>query len=433
MSKFQIIVLCLFGFFVIGGLVAFSLYNKKADPLSGPVYIWGTVDQTLMGKLIADVRKANQNKINVFYTQFREETFDSQFLEALATGRGPDAILVSQDMLLRNYNKLLAIPYNSYSEADFKGTFVQEGQLYLDSAGVVGIPFAINPMVMYWNRDMFTNANIPRPPKSWEEFLALAPTLTVKDQTGTISQSAVGLGEFRNISYARDILSLLMIQAGNPIVVRTKDNIAVTLNSQISNNGVSAADSALTFYTQFANPVKQVYTWNRSLKNSKDLFVANKLAVFFGYASDYNDIRQKNPNLNFDVAIVPQITAQANTNTVKSTYGKMYGLSIVRSAKDPLNTASILYLLTSKDSNDLWTKSTGLPSVRLDSLNADPANAVSGVFTTSALWSKSWLDPNKAESDKIFQDMIENVTSERKSNSEALKDADSRLRELFNN
>ena len=66
-------------------------------------------------------------------------------------------------------------------------------------------------------------------------------------------------------------------------------------------DGVRVGESVLRFYTQFADPAKETYSWNKTFQNDKNAFISGKLAFYFGYASEYKDIQQKNPNLRFDI------------------------------------------------------------------------------------------------------------------------------------
>jgi multiple sugar transport system substrate-binding protein len=430
MTKFQIIILILFVVFTIAGLLLFSLGSHgKAPPIN--IAIWGTINKTQMTQFIDQVIKTGNDKnITITYTEFSRDNVYNQLVEALALDRGPDAILITQDMLMQTSNKLIGVPYANYPAANFKNTFIAESGLYLDANGVVGFPFSIDPLVMYWNRDLFTNAGIAEAPVNWENFLKIVPKLTVRDAAQNINQSAVALGEYANINYAKDILSMLIMQAGNPIVVRSANGGAQTVLGERLNQKIYPADAALTFYTQFANSVKQVYTWNRSLDNSKVLFTGNKLAIYFGYASEYADIKAKNPYLNFNVAVVPQAETSSDTPSAKLTFGRMYGFSIVRGTRNAANTVAALNYLTSKSSLDIWSHMTGLPSPRLDSLRPDPKSAESAVFSTSALWSRGWLEPTRADTERIFKEMIEGVTSRRKTNERAIGDAVSQLNRI---
>ncbi len=42
------------------------------------------------------------------------------------------------------------------------------------------------------------------------------------------------------------------------------------------------------------------------MSDSKNMFLAGDLALYFGFASELDDLKNKNPNLNFDVTLFPQ-------------------------------------------------------------------------------------------------------------------------------
>ncbi len=424
-SNFQIIFLGVCIFLAIAGLLYFAAFKASDQKSAISIVIWGTLPNSSVNGYITQLTKDNED-YSIAYVQKRADTFDQAFLEALASGTGPDALLVSQDTLLKYRNKIVTLPYSSLSKQAFKDTYISAAEVYLNSAGTLALPFSIDPLVMYWNRDLFTNAQIALPPKTWDEFNTVAPQITQRQGLLNITQSAVGLGEFRNITHAKEIVSLLMMQSGNPIVVA---NDAGYFSSVISSN---KSTSALTFFTQFANPDKEAYSWNRSLAESKNLFLANKLGVYFGYASELAELKAKNPNLNFSVAVVPQLKPTTNVPQVKMTYGGMYGLSIVRNTKSVSDTAKALIFLTSKEGSPIWNTITGLPSVRRDSVTSQGNNEASGVFATSALWARAWPDPNGPLTNKIFQDMVENVTSGRLDPGGAVSQAQGEIQNVIN-
>ncbi len=418
LTKIQGAILGLCMFFAIAGLVMFSLFKSKGASNQINVTLWGTVKSSQMAPLIAQAVATPAGKdVRINYVQKSADTFDADFIEALASGGGPDAILIGSDSLMRHVSKIITIPYNTFSSQNYRSSFIQGSEAYLTSEGILALPFLVDPMVMYWNRDIFNNANIAVPPKTWPEFITLAPQLTIRDGALNITQSAVGLGEGRNVTNAKEIVSLLMMQAGNPI-----SSFVYGSNVQYSLIGPKAA-GALDFYTQFANPVKQVYSWNRSLPESKNLFISNRLAVYFGYASELQEIKAKNPNLNFSVALMPQTKEQQGVTPVKMTYGHFQGISIVRSARNPANAFKALSLLVAPDVIRAGTTITGLPSVRRDTISVDSSNDATAVFATSALWSRTWLESDKEATKQIFRNMIEDVTSGRTNSSGAIGEA----------
>ncbi len=410
MSTFQIILLCAFGACIGAGVIAFALYRGGSGQQTPAITIWGTADQTLMDSFI---NKAVGTKANIYYVQKKAATFATDLISAVATGKGPDAILGTQAELFSNRALLTTIPYTSYAESTFQSTYITEAQLFLQPQGILAIPLGVDPLVMYWNKVILSNAGIVGAPTTWSQLTALVPKLTVADKAYNVTQSTVGMGDYVNVLNAKAIISLLMMQAGNFIVAPDSSTGDFTPIIGLNNTYTNEAANALTFYTQFANPTSPVYTWNRALPNSQDLFVANQLALYFGFASEYQTLAERNPNLDFDVAIVPQLdkNATAGAVTPNLTFGNIYGLAVLRSSTNGATAVSDIYSLTTQAAAASWTSLSGLAPVRLDSMAADPASPTAPIFNQSALWARGWNDPNAVATDKIFQTMVDSITS----------------------
>ena len=337
--------------------------------------------------------------------------------------------MISEDQLYGNENKLFLIPYASYNERTFKNTFIQEGEDFLTPTGVYGVPFVIDPLVMYWNRDLFNTAGIAEPPQYWDQFLTLPQQLSKVDASGNVTQSAVALGEWTNVMNAKAILSNLMLQAGTPDVDTSGVTPQSALLDNLGNNAVSPAESSVDFYTQFADPTSPTYSWNRSLDDSQTVFLSGNLGVYFGFASELADIREKNPNLNFDVTAMPQ-ARQATTDTV---FGKIYALSIVKQSKNVNAAFQVIAALTTADSITKLDAVTDLPPVRRDLLTTVPTDPYQAIFYQSALIAKGWLDPSAQGTDSAFEDMIESITGGQAQTDEALSTANDKINALIAN
>ena len=68
---------------------------------------------------------------------------------------------------MRDSDKVFIIPYANFSQSQFTNTFADGANPYLASSGVVGVPVLIDPLVMYWNRDMLKTAGIAEPTPDW--------------------------------------------------------------------------------------------------------------------------------------------------------------------------------------------------------------------------------------------------------------------------
>lgn len=413
-NTFQIILLGVFGFFILIGFASFMLFKGKAASQAVDVTLWGTLPET---EVMSAIGAVISDSMKITYVKHDERTFDEVFVNALASGTGPDLVLLSEDSIYRHKDKLLLVPYESFPVRDFKESFIEEGEIFLWGQGSIALPFRINPLVMYWNRDLFSNAGLVVPPKTWGEFLSLVPKLTRRDRASNITQSTIGIGEFRNVNHAKHILSALFLQSGNPVVVMAGDRLTSSLNGQ---NIAAAVD----FYTEFADPVKALYSWNRSLPDSKTMFLSGDLAVYFGFADEYFEFQSKNPNLNFDVALLPQ-PADA---PLRKTAGRLTGIAISRLSPNPAGALRAAIALSGSPAISALSSASGLPPVRRDLLAQKPAdNAVLGIFFDSAVIARSWFDPNPLQSGRIFENMIESITSGRSETGAAISRAHEEL------
>src|SRR3989344_293600 len=268
MTKFQIILLAVFGLFILIGVATFSLYRGGGSS-NTPIVIWGDIpsndfDFLLNSKILTEVKIAS-----ISYVQKSPAALESEFTEALARGAGPDLIILTQDQLIKNKPKLTLIPFANVSERSFQSAFVEESELFVEpDKGIYALPLTIDPLVLYYHRDLLSAAGVSQPMAYWDEIYSAALNLSKRDGAGNLVASVMALGEARNITHAKEIVSLLMLQAGTPIT-SLNDN---GLRSEIFNNvgqAVLPAESALDFYTQFSNPTKVFYSWNRSLLDAQ--------------------------------------------------------------------------------------------------------------------------------------------------------------------
>lgn len=428
MSKFQLVLLGVFGVFIVGAVLTFALY-RGGSSAQATVTIWGTFSTQDMGLIMNNTSLSQDKTLSIDYVEKSPSTLEADFTEALAQGNGPDLVILRQDQFWNNKAKLMAIPYSSISQKNFTDTFVEAGEVYLTQEGVYGLPLAVDPMVLYYNRDLLSAAGIAKPLSFWDEIFVSTGNLSKRDAAGNLTKSTIALGETKNIANSKDILSLLMLQAGTPITGFVGTELQSFLGESFS-LPVAPADSALEFYTQFSNPTKAYYSWNRVLPEAQTRFTAGDMAYYLGYASELRALRNKNPTLNFSVASVPQSRVSGKTITI----GRLYAVSISRGAKNPQAAFSAAWKLSSAEVAGAFSQITLWPPARRDLLSQVPnTDSILPVFYSSALQSKSWVDPNTTGSAKVFSDMVDAVTSGRAGTSESVGKADRELETLIKN
>jgi len=429
MSNFQIAIIGVFTAFIVMAVLLFTGivpgFRTPEGGFGGEVVLWGTISEDAMRQPIRDFNEKNKELFVLKYEEKPVATFEKDIVEALAADIGPDLFFLSQDLILKNGDKVFVIPFDSVPERDFKDSFIEEGELYLTDDGIIAFPFLIDPLVMYWNRDILSSSGVAREPVFWDEFFTLAPILTSIDNAQNINRSTVALGEFSNVTNAKGVLSTLILQSGDNIIKRGEAGSEVIFGNEHVAGG-KPAESALRFFTEFSNPTKPFYSWNRSLPESKDMFVSGDLALYFGYAGELTDIVTKNPHLNFSISPTPQIRG----NNKKVAFGKMQGLAVAKNSDNQGTAFRAAYLLSSAEFLENIMKITKLPPVRRDMLSQKQTDSYKSVFYESAIMSKGWLDPNPNASYNIFKDMVEDISSGRSRISEAVLGAASEMRRL---
>jgi ABC-type glycerol-3-phosphate transport system substrate-binding protein len=426
MSTFKIVLISVFSVAIIASLILFALSENTIFKNTVEVNVWGTIDKEIFDRAYQNSSIASNKLLKVNYVRKDAADFEAEFVEALAEGNGPDVVFLRDDAVYKNQNKLLTIPYKNYSQRDFKDRFIEEGELFLTSDGVIALPFMVDPLVMYWNRDIFSNNVISQPPQYWDQIYSIIEKTTRRDNNANILQSTIALGEWRNIVNAKEIIAMILMQAGTPITSRQDSEVVSVLNS-IFNYPVAPSQSAINFYTQFSNPTGPAYTWNRSLPSSLNMFLSGSLAMYLGFSSEIFSIQQKNSNLNFDVTYVPQIRGAAK----KTVFGHMYVLAIVKQSKQVAGAFSTVVGLTEPAALKSLESVTNLPPVRRDLLAEKPTEAFRTVFFNSALISRSFIDPDKVGTANTFRDMIESITGGKNRVSEALNQADDALNSML--
>lgn len=438
MTNFQTILLGIFigGFvfavLIFSGLIDFGSKDKVDTDLKGVVTIWGTLPSSYFTEA-RDLVASQFDELKVNYQKKDESTYQTELIEAFAKGQGPDIYIISTDMIKENEPFVYKIPYLSYPEKNFKTSYTDGAEIYLDEQGIFGFPILSDPLVLYYNNDILSNNSIVNPPKTWDELFDLNSKLTKKDGNGIISQSMIALGGYSNVNHAKDILATLLIQNGNNLVKKRVSGGELIYSSIIKDNplgySVSPLDAAIDFYMIFSNMSSPYYSWNRALPRSIDMFTSGKLAFYIGRASELFRIQSLNPNLSFNVVELPQMK---DTN-FRRTYAEIYSLVVNKKSANLSSALGVAGHMAQAEASKTISIASSLPPVLRSLLAEKPKdNAYLETFFDSAIISRSWLDPNEDKTEIIFRDLIENISSNTLSNKEAINKANSQIDLLIN-
>ncbi|MFA6604055.1 MAG: extracellular solute-binding protein [Patescibacteria group bacterium] len=394
-------------------------------------------DQDAFQPMIDAYRQLHPN-INIEYSKFRFEEYEAALLDAMAEDQGPDIFSLQNTWMLKWQPRLATAPgVVTVPFREMQGTIKKEAvtvlrqvpgmtlkQLANDYLDVVyadavipteqedpraplvpyiyGLPLAVDTMVLYYNRDILNAAGISQPATQWREFQDHVKRITRLDETGAILQSAAALGTADNVERSQDILALLMMQNGAPM---TNESGMVTFDRftpETAGQELTPGAAALVFNNDFANPEKEVYTWNDKMPASLDAFAAGRTAYFFGYSYHLAQIRALNPKLNFSMTGFPQIEGN------KPVYYANYWLEVVSKKTAHLDEAwDFVRFITAAEQVQKYLNATGKPTALRSLVNSQLENTDLSVFAAQLPSVRSWyrgLDAIAAE--KIFNDMI---------------------------
>lgn len=427
LRPFQIVLLAGSVFLLFFSIFLLAVYTPGGGEevrFPSQIQVWGTLDRSAFAGTFLDLTQSDARFAGLVYEEFPEEDFIDEFVNAVAEDRAPDLLVISQDMLVELRPKLSYFLYESENEAvypsftsrRFYDTFIEGAEIFAMGNGIYALPFAADPMTVYWNRDIFSANGITRPPTTWEQLRNnTVPRLTKLAANNAVIQSAISFGEYDNVTNATEIMSLLFLQLGDTIV-----NERVTNQYRVDINN----DEALSFYTQFSDSRSSLYSWNKSLPNDRNHFLSGDLAMYFGYGSEYESLSQANPNLNFDIAEVPQHEG----TEVPRNYARIYGLAI------PLKTRNYYasYVVAEAISNstygpDLAEKLDMASAHRLVETKINDSDPVQAIRNRGVITARGWLMPPDDVVREVFESMIDDVTSGRALVPTALNNAKARL------
>lgn len=416
------------------GAGCLSTTSKQASKAPVTLTVWQLFDsQEAFNPIIQAYQDKNPN-ITINYVKKDYNEYELQTSEALAAGKGPDIWMIRNDWMPRHNDKIVPMPdgalaSNGKSDLDnYKSTFppivaddnIIDGKIY-------GIPFSVDTLALYYNADIFNAKRVElenakrkdeaklfeNPPATWDDFIKIVKLLTEKSGKN-ITKSAVAMGTSSNIDKSIDILTALMLQNGTPMT--SVDNKAATFNLSINKatgEPVYPGTQALDFYTSFANPNKETYTWNSSMSNSLNAFMDGEVAMMFNYSYIQQTFAQQKPTLNYGIGPLPQIKG----TTAPIDYASYWTETVTKNSKNSdVAWDFLLYVATQK--GDKYATGTTRPNpYSVDSSSLPTTIDLRSIqrqstFAFQKMSAKNWYKGIRADkTDTIMSDMIENVVS----------------------
>lgn len=414
-----------------------KLVSKAEQELLKPVELswWGVIDSQGAFNDIILSYSAIHPHIRIAYRELRPEEFEKELIDALAEDRGPDIFTLNNSLIRKHLSKIEPLPdttkmayeitqkslglkeekiieireNESITPKQLKNKFVDVvyDDVVIDQK-IFGLPLSVDTMVLFYNRDLLNNAGIPLPPNNWLTIQENIKRLTFQNNEGKLVNSGIAMGTGKNIEKSADILALLMMQNG----AQMTEGRSVTFHLvpyDFSNKNYNPGPEAIRFYTDFANPGKEVYTWNSEFPNSIDAFAQGKTAMVFGY--NYHIpylefIRQG--KLNYGISKMPQIEGRPEINLTD------YWVYTVSKKSKNVNEAwdFIQFMTTQEKEAEKYLNKKSKPTALRSLIENQLENDDLKIFADQLLTAKNWYFGNNPDAMKnSFAEMIDSINN----------------------
>lgn len=433
LSPKQIVIIATGAFIVIVvfGLILMNLQGGGGD--SGgeefTITVWGTDPRGVFESAITAYQGVHPAGI-IQYTQVDPKNYESALVDALASSEGPDLFYIGNRELPKQKPRIVPInptQFPGFDLAQFREMFppyaaeqdfIADGQIY-------AVPLYMDTMVLLYNKDLFDQAGIVAPPKTWSEFLSAVQKLRSVNPQGQITRAAAAIGGTeKTVDAGVDLLHLLMLQNGVKMV--NSDFSAATFATGDTSSHDSG-NSAFAFYLQFANAGSPYYTWNESQQNSIDSFASGKTAMIFNYHSALAAIKSKGPFLNIRIAPVPQTSVDQSL-----TYPRYHGLAVSKQSKNQYWAWDFAWFAaTNAASRRMYVNETGAPPALKQLIEETLNDSEYAVFARQALTARTWYEANDTKINGIFNVAIQSVLYGQNDMRTALRQAQDQVSQLM--
>lgn len=399
---------------IFAGVIPGLKEKKPTQQIAAAINLWTVFDDQNFYNFSLDSFKQAHPNIQVNIRNFNNlEEYQSALLNALAAGAGPDVFMIQNGSLLKEINKLWPAPAEKYSLVNLRSHFPQVvEQDFVYQNQIYALPLSIDTLALIYNRDLFNQAGVVMPPATWEELTGMISKFVRKDGSGRFVRfgAAIG-GSKKTIVNAADILDLIRLQKGS-----------VSLSDQ-------AGQEALAFYIQFVNAVSPYYTWDNAVSaDDWEMFISGKLAMIFGYASQFREFKNRGPFLNTLAAPAPQFS-QEEKNVA---YPRYWGLGVASQSRNR-NVAwdLVIYLTTDSAAVKTYLDQSQKPPALNVFINQKINDPDVGIFSRQALIAKSWQKVDAVKVSDILSEAIEAVSAGRLNVKSALELAQSQFDKLI--
>lgn len=228
----------------------------------------------------------------------------------------------------------------------------------------------------------------------------------------------------------KDIIMAMVSQLGQMPVLANYNADGTFSYNFLANNPVTETSpvqplsTVMRFVTEFSDPMKSTYSWNQFSGNAVDAFVAEKLAMYIGYAGEFAVLRSQNPKMDIDMTYLPQALNQGTFSTGM----RLYGIATMRQAKNPSGSYAVEYAFSGANWSPQIASVVGASPALTSYLNTSGINEV---LKNSLLVARGWYDINTQSSSDFMSQMFYGIISGKQGVIDAVNDFTNRMNDLY--
>jgi len=324
-----------------------------------PIAVGGPIPKILDG-YVADFEKANPDiTVKAVYTGSYVDSI-AKAMTAAKAGNAPDiAVLLSTDMFsLVDADAIIPFDQVATSDADkaWLGSFFPGFMANSQADGHTwGVPFQRSVIIQYYNKDAFKAAGLDpeKAPATWDELVADAKKLTVKDSSGNVTQWGL---EIPSTGSTYWLFQALAVENG--VTLANQDGTKVSYNDP----GVVAAAQFFADLSQKEGVMpKGLVDWGTTPQD----FLNGKAAMIWTTTGNLTNVKT-NAKFDFGVAKLPS-KVQGGSPTGG---GNLY---LFKTGDDARQQAALKFaqFLTTKELAADWGIKTGYVAARGDAWDTD--------------------------------------------------------------
>jgi len=290
----------------------------------------------------------------------------ARLLTQLAAKAAPDIMQIGDDAVPSFVSKNAFVPLDSYlDDSNFDASIYLPG--LLDPGKVDGkqylLPKDYSPLAVYYNKKLFDEANVPYPVDgwTWEDLLATAQKLTLKDSSGKVTQWGIQLPAAWTTGFEYWVAA-----AGGSLISKDGKSFVGAMDSPEVARAVQFYADLYIKYQVAPQPADM-----NSFGGGNSEFANGKAAMMLFGRWPQGGFKS-NPNISLGVVAPPKDKIRANILF----WG---GFGIATSSKDPDTAYKYLNYVSGEPGAQVW-KDWALPAVKsvADSsgLSEDPIEGV---------------------------------------------------------